>query len=128
EVFRCAKSSGWNRKKPATSVPMLIVRFSLGIRIAASSGVGNWLHAWLPALRILSRPERHRVLVVADVAVLGLALQRSACAMRDVAEVAEKRALVSLFNFAIEFCAGADRRQPVAEVLSLGRLRRRELH
>src|SRR5215510_7223935 len=54
------------------------------------------LDTWFPSLCVFPRPQYHRVLVVADVAVLGFAFQRSARALGDVAKVAEQRALVPL--------------------------------
>src|SRR3954452_15418 len=50
------------------------------------------LHLRLPALGVLgARPQRHRLLVVEDAAVLRVAVQRAAGAVRDVAEVAQQR-------------------------------------
>ena len=71
-----------------------------------------------PARLVLALPEGHRGLVVLDVAVFRVALERALGPVGDVAEVAEQRAPVPLLDLGVqaEVVAAADLRDEVGGV------------
>src|SRR5262249_1326501 len=74
------------------------------------------LHLRLPTLLVLTAPVGQRLLVVKDVPCLGVAAERSAGAVSDVAQVTQQRALVALFDFAIQLGAVANSINEVGDV------------
>lgn len=92
------------------------------MRSQAELGNERWrirfLNLRFPARFVFPLPQVHRLIVAEDVAVGGVAGERRAGAVGDVAEVAEERASVSDFDFGVEVQVFpfADRSHQVVDV------------
>ena len=83
------------------------------------------LDLWLPARSVLTPPELHGRVVIADLSVGRIAVQGTAGAVRNVAQMAKQRAPVSLSDFRVQFQVptATNRTDEVLDMLTLSDVR-----
>lgn len=78
--------------------------------------MGEELCLWLPTMAICATPERGRRLVTDDFIFTGIKINRVTGSPGNVAEMAEQRAFLTIFDFGFQFFAGADAFYEIAEM------------